>query len=56
MKAPLKSPIKQPQKPITVASTKKQNADHALGKRTHREVIDDFEGVYMTYKRARRNR
>lgn len=26
-----------------------------LGKRPHREVIEDFEGVYMTYKRQKRS-
>ena len=31
-----------------------KNKGGMLGKRTHREVIDDFESIYRVFKRRRR--
>jgi len=38
----------------TAAAAASGTPSQALGKRTHREIIDDFEGIYRQYKRQRR--
>ena len=39
---------------LSTPSKKPPGASTTIGKRPHREVIEDFEGVYLTYKRQKR--
>ena len=46
--------LKTPTKKSAQSSLSEKSKGGLVGKRTHREVIDDFERVYRVFKRRRR--